>query len=123
MPVSPGFRAFVLEQLEQAARDVRARGLFGGVGIYAGEHFFALIAADTLYFKVDDDTRPAYLARGMQPFQPYGERGATMQYYQVPADLIEDTEALRPWAAAAIEAARRKPARLRKRSVHHATPS
>ena len=46
-----------------------------------------------------------------------------MQYYQVPAELIEDTEALRPWVAAAIEAARRKPARLRKRSVHHATPS
>ncbi|MEQ1574016.1 MAG: TfoX/Sxy family protein [Vicinamibacterales bacterium] len=115
MPVSAGFRIFILEQLEQTARDVRARSMFGGVGIYAGEHFFALIAADTLYFKVDDDTRPAYVALGMEPFRPYGERGETMQYYQVPADLLEDPDALRPWVAGAVAAARRAKSKPRRR--------
>src|SRR5437868_7009537 len=43
MAVSDSFRVFVLEQLEQTTRDIRAKRMFGGVGIYAGEDFFALI--------------------------------------------------------------------------------
>jgi TfoX/Sxy family transcriptional regulator of competence genes len=31
-----------------------------------------------------------------------------MQYYQVPADLLEDIEALRPWAEKAVAVAGRK---------------
>jgi DNA transformation protein len=107
MAVTDGFRTFILEQLEQATRDIRARAMFGGVGIYAGEWFFALMADDTLYFKVDDGTRPKYTALGMGPFRPYGETGEVMQYYEVPAALIEDSDALRPWVADAIEVARR----------------
>ena len=107
MAVSPGFRTFILEQLEQAARDIRSRAMFGGVGIYAGEHFFALIANDTLYFKVDDDTRGKYIAAGSGPFRPYGEDGEEMQYYEVPADVVEDAAALRPWIADAVQVARR----------------
>jgi TfoX/Sxy family transcriptional regulator of competence genes len=42
--VSGGFRSFVLEQLGRVVRDVRGRSMFGGVGIYSGDLFFALIA-------------------------------------------------------------------------------
>jgi TfoX/Sxy family transcriptional regulator of competence genes len=31
-----------------------------------------------------------------------------MQYYQAPEDLLEDPEALRPWAEKALAAARKK---------------
>lgn len=108
MPVSDSFRAFVLEQLEQSARDIHSRAMFGGLGIYAGEDFFALIANDVLYFKVDDDTRPTFTAEGMQPFRPYGEDGETMGYYEVPIAVLEDLDALRVWAADAIGVARRR---------------
>ena len=81
MPVSASFRAFVLDQLRRAVRGIRARSMFGGVGIYAGDLFFALIADDTLYFKVDDSNRPDFVAQGMRPFMPYGEEGEVMQYY------------------------------------------
>jgi DNA transformation protein len=81
--------------------------MFGGVGIYAGRLFFALIADDTLYFKVDGSTRADFEARGMGPFRPYGEDGEVMQYYQVPEELLEDPETLRPWAERAIAVARR----------------
>src|SRR6187549_3889376 len=97
MPVSASFKAFVMEQLDRTTPDLHARNMFGGVGIYAGDCFFALIDDDTLYFKVDDTTRHAYAARGMAPFRPFGESGAVMQYYQVPEDLLEDPEDLRPW--------------------------
>jgi len=44
----------------------------------------------------------------MKPFQPYGEGGEIMQYYQVPADLLEDPETLQPWAEKAIAVAAKK---------------
>ena len=75
MAVSSSFRTFIVDQLSHVVAAVRARSMFGGVGIYAGEFFFALIADDTLYFKVDDSNRGAYEARGMGPFRPYGEGG------------------------------------------------
>jgi DNA transformation protein len=80
MPVSPSFRTFIVDQLGRAVDGVRTRGMFGGVGIYAGDLFFALIADDVLYFKVDDSNRGDFEARRMGPFQPYGPSGEGMQY-------------------------------------------
>lgn len=116
MPVSPGFRTFVLEQLEQATRDIHARAMFGGVGIYAGGVFFALIANDILYFKVDDTTRPKYTALGMKPFRPYGEDGGEMTYFEVPVSVLEDADALRPWVADALAVAARATKARRQRA-------
>jgi DNA transformation protein len=81
--------------------------MFGGVGVYAADVFFALMDDDTLYFKVDDVTRPQFEDRGMGPFRPYGERGEVMQYYQLPAEVLEDSGELGVWAGAAIAVARR----------------
>lgn len=107
MPVSPSYRAFVLDQLGRVAVNVRARNMFGGVGIYAEEVFFALIDDDILYFKVDDATRPDFEARGMGPFRPFGEDGEVMQYYQVPEEMLEDLQELRTWTERALMVARR----------------
>ncbi len=111
MAVSATFRAFVLDQLGRVAPGVRGRSMFGGVGIYAGDLFFALIADDTVYLRVDASNRPDFEARGMGPFRPYGETGKGMSYYRLPEELVEDAEALRPWAEKAIAAARRRRAR------------
>ncbi len=108
MPVSPSFQTFVVDQLSRVVPQVRGRRMFGGVGIYSGEAFFALIADDVLYFKVDDSNRPDFEARQMGPFQPYGPDGEVMQYYQVPEELLEDVETLRPWAEKALAVAARK---------------
>lgn len=111
MGVSPGFVEFVLEQLGRVTSNVRSRRMFGGVGIYSGDWFFALIDDDTLYFKVDDTNRGDFVARGMGPFRPYGPDGESMQYYAVPADVLEDAEALEPWVRSAVEVAGRKKGR------------
>lgn len=113
------FQVLVLDQLSRAVPDIRARPMFGGVGIYSGGIFFALIADDTLYFKVDASTRPEFEARGMGPFRPFGDAGGTMQYYQLPEDLLEDPDALRPWAEKAVEVARQSKVRRlsRRRNV------
>jgi DNA transformation protein len=111
--VSEGFRTFVLEQLARATPGLRARNMFGGVGLYSGDLFFALMDDDTLYFKADDTNRHRFEQRGMGPFRPGGEGGDVMQYYEVPAEVLEDAEVLAPWVADAVEVARR--ARSRKR--------
>ena len=115
MAVSAGYQTFVLDQLRRVLPDVRAKRMFGGVGLYAAELFFALIDDDVVYLKVDDETRPDFEQRGLQPFQPFGEGTATMQYYPLPEDLLEDPDALRPWAERAVAVARR--AKQRKSGV------
>ena len=107
MAVSPEYRAFVLEQLGRVAPAVTAKSMFGGVGIYSGGLFFALIAGDTLYLKVDDGNRADFEAAGMGPFHPFDDEKHVMQYYELPADLLEDADRLRPWVDAAIDVARR----------------
>jgi len=82
--VSSSFRTFVIDQLSRVIPGVRARSMFGGVGIYASERFFALIADDTLYLKVAGSNRPDFETCGMGPFRPPGEDGEGMQYYEVP---------------------------------------
>ena len=61
MSVSNDFLAYVIDQL--GGRGYSSRRMFGGVGLYSGELFFALIADDTLYFKVDDSNRGDFVAR------------------------------------------------------------
>ena len=108
MSVSPSYRAFVLDQLGRVAPPIRAKSMFGGVGIYSRDTFFALIAGDELYLKVDDSNRPDFVARAMGPFRPYGPAGEAMQYYLLPPEILEDTDALRAWVEKALAVARRK---------------
>src|SRR4051812_604465 len=119
MAVNSSFRSFVLDQLSRITTGVRARSMFGGVGIYARDVFFALIDGDTLYLKVDDTNRGDFEARGLGRFRPFGEGGETMQYYALDESLIEDLDELRRWSEKAIavavskKAAKRKPASKR----------
>ncbi len=89
--------------------------MFGGVGVYAGDLFFALMADDTLYLKVDDATRTRFEARGLGPFRPSGPDGEVMQYYEVPGDVLEDVELLGPWIEDAIAVASRAKRRRSRR--------
>lgn len=120
MPVSDTFRSYALEQLDRAIGPVRARSMFGGVGLYAGDHFFALIADDTLYLKTDDSTRAAYETRGMGPFQPFGDKGSAMRYHELPADVLESPDELRAWAWRALDIARHTRRGGRRRSRRQA---
>jgi DNA transformation protein len=79
--------------------------MFGGVGLYADGIFFALIANDTLYHKVDDTNRQDYESAGMDAFRPYPDKIRTMQYYEVPVEVLEDQELLNTWAKRSIAVA------------------
>ncbi len=106
MAVSASYREFVLEQLG-AVVSVTSKSMFGGVGIYSGGLFFALMDDDTLYFKVDDSNRGDFESRGMGAFHPFGDERA-MGYFEVPADVIEDTDELEGWTRKTLKIAAAK---------------
>jgi DNA transformation protein len=95
----------ILERLSRVT-DVRARKMFGGVGLYSGELFFALVAHDVLYLKVDDRNRGDFEARGMAPFQPFPDKPSMLAYYELPADVLADKRRLAAWVEKSLEAAR-----------------
>jgi DNA transformation protein len=114
MTVSDSYKAYVLEQL-QIIGPVTAKTMFGGIGLYRAGSFFGLMDDDALYFKVDDSTRGDFEDAGCQPFRPYGEASYSMQYYEVPADVLEDRSVLREWAEKAVAVARKSATAKKKR--------
>ena len=117
MAVSPGFAAFVVEQLDGCSPIVTRR-MFGGLGIYSGDTFFALIDNDILYLKADDTTRADFLRAGCRPFRPYGDDRESLNYYEVPVEVLEDASELAKWGrrAIAVALAKKKPQPKRARS-------
>ena len=104
MSVSRQYQDYVIEQLSSVGY-VTAKKMFGGVGLYADGIFFALIANDTLYQKVDETNRLDYESAGMDAFRPYPDKSRSMQYYEVPLEVLEDGEMLTDWARKSIAVA------------------
>ena len=82
--------------------------MFGGYGIFYEGSMFALIAEDTLYFKVNESNRAMYKKAQSKPF-PHG-----ISYWEVPTEVIEENSKLLDWANLSIAIARSVPKRRRK---------
>ena len=99
------FVEFVIERMAPIGKP-RVRAMFGGYGVYLGDNIFAIIADDRLYFKVDGGTRGEFEGKGLQPFT-YAARGksVTMQYFEAPAEVFDEPDAMRFWGHKALGAA------------------
>jgi DNA transformation protein len=64
---------------------------------------------------VDDSNRGRFEERGMGPFRPYGDDREIMQYYEVPADVLEDVDLLTSWVEASVAVARKAQRRRTRR--------
>lgn len=93
-----------IEELLSVVVPITSRAMFGGVGIYSEGMFFALIAEDKLYFKVDDTNRGDFEATGMGPFYPY-DAPKPMKYWELPPGVLEDEKEPAPWVDKAIRVA------------------
>ena len=90
--------------------------MFGGHGIFCDGVMFALIADETLYLKVDAETRQTFLDTGNEPFV-YERKGKAVElsYVTVPDTAAEDIDDLRSWAHMALAAANRAHAKKKPR--------
>jgi DNA transformation protein len=116
MSVSDDFLSYVLEQLS-GLRGLRPKRMFGAVGVYCEENFFAVIDDDVVYLKTDETTSADFEARGMRRFMPSAEKQGSMGYYEVPADVLEDRDELAVWARKAVAVSAAAASRKRVRQV------
>lgn len=112
MAAKDAFAEHALDLLTQTGppfdTGARLRRMFGGHGIFCDGVMFALIADETLYLKVDGDTKPRFAEAGALPFM-YEKSGKQieMSYMTVPDEAAEDVDELRDWAHLAMGAAHR----------------
>jgi DNA transformation protein len=108
MVASNSFAEFLLEHLAPLGR-VTMRRMFGKTGVFCGGVMFAMVADDTLYFRVDDHNRAAFGEAEAFPPLRYEKRGSTidLSFWRAPERLFDEPEELMTWARAAAAAARR----------------
>ena len=90
----------VVHDLLSGFRDVRARAMFGGHGLYKDGVLFAILVKDRLYFKVDETNKKDYVKKGCHPFtyRASGKKRVSMSYWEVPVEILEDREEMSRWA-------------------------
>ena len=107
MSVTSEYLAYVRDLLGWVP-ELRSRHMFGGVGLYSGERFFAILADDTLYLKADDASRPLFRDGGAEAFSYLRQgKACALDYWSVPAEVLEEPDLLRQWGTAALDAALR----------------
>ena len=76
--------------------------MFGGYGLYCDRVFFGIVQKGRLYFKTNATTAPRYREYKMKPFRP-NTKQTLKNYYEVPVNVLEDSEELTRWAGQASE--------------------
>jgi DNA transformation protein and related proteins len=109
MTVDASHIAYLLDLLS-AAGAATARRMFGGHGLYI-DAMVAVVVDGELYLKTDDETRPIFATAGCSAWRYAGKgKPVEMSYWSVPAEAMDSSEAMAPWARLALAAARRKAA-------------
>jgi DNA transformation protein len=101
---------------------LRPKRMFGAVGIYCDELFFAVLDEDNLYFKVDGETEDRFREAGSEPFSFETRDGeiAVMSYWRMPETGWDDPDEAKTWARLGVEAslrARAKKPKPKKKSA------
>lgn len=93
--ITPRFLDALLARLAPLPA-LKSRRMFGGVGLYSGSKFFAIVWQDALYLKAAEADRAKLIARGATPFEPFPQRkrraGTMSAYLRVPDAVIASEE-------------------------------
>jgi DNA transformation protein len=115
MAFDAGIVEWVTEALEPIGA-VTMRRMMGAATLYCDGVIFAVVE-DELWFKGDAESAGFWDAAGCDRFTFTEKDGTvqTMNYRRAPADVYDDADAMREWAAHAIAAGQRGAAKKRKR--------
>lgn len=109
---TPAFVEHAIDMM-RAFGPVEAKSMFGGWGLYHQGLFFALIAEESLYLKVDDVNLGEFEAMGLGPFvyeMKDGEK-IVMHYREAPEEALDSPHVMAQWARSAYSAALRAAAK------------
>jgi DNA transformation protein len=108
MVASEGFAEFLREQLAPLGR-LAFRRMFGKTGIFCDGVMFAMVADNTLYVRVDDESKATFKEAAAFPPLNYSKKGFTIDlaFWRVPERLFDEPDELVAWGRAALAAAHR----------------
>jgi DNA transformation protein len=105
------YRPLRYEQIMRAAEayDVRARRMFGGMGVYTGEKMFAFLLGEDIGFKLS----PEHLEEAMQlpgagPMKPDKDAEPMKEYVKMPRNILDDRDQFMFWLERSAGYARKK---------------
>jgi DNA transformation protein len=115
MSVDEGLLAWIEEALEPLGA-VTMRRMMGAATLYIGGTVFAIQDEGEIWFKADAETDVLWDAQGCDrfTFEMGDGRTGTMNYRRAPLDVYDDPDAMRRWAALALEAGTRAAAKKKK---------
>jgi DNA transformation protein and related proteins len=107
MAVSDPYLEYLKELLAWLPQ-LRVKRMFGGAGLYSDERFFAIADDGDLYLKADAQSEAFYREGGSEQFS-YAQKGkvSRMNYWSVPAEVLEAPDRLRHWVDVALDTAMR----------------
>ena len=111
MPTNLEFANYCCDLLASVGRCIPKR-MFGGYAVSADGLTIAILAdlgdGEKLWLKGDDSTRSRYEAAGCRIFT-YPAKGVqrSMNYFSSPEEAMDSPDAMRPWAALALDCALR----------------
>lgn len=105
-PIRDDFADYLVDALAELG-PVETKRFFSGTGLLLDAVQFAFIIRGTLYMRVNEAGRDAFLAMGSQPFtyRTSKREVALTGYYAVPAGMLEDTDELCLWSRRAFQIA------------------
>jgi DNA transformation protein len=105
------YRPLRYEQMMRAAEafDVRARRMFGGMGIYTGEKMFAFLVGEEIGLKLaPEDAEEAMTLPGAGPMKPDKDSEPMREYVKMPRDVLDNYESFLYWVERSACYARQK---------------
>lgn len=78
--------------------DVRARRMFGGMGVYTGEKMFAFLIGDDIGLKLSpEDLCEAMQLPGAGPLKPDPDMEPMREYVRMPREVLDNYEIFMIW--------------------------
>ncbi len=105
------YRPIRYEQMMRAAEayDVRARRMFGGMGVYTGEKMFAFLIGEEIGLKLSpDDIQEAMALPGAGPMKPDKDAEPMREYVKMPREVLDNLDAFMHWVERSAAYVRRK---------------
>lgn len=107
MAISNEYLEYLKDLLEWLPQ-LRVKRMFGGAGLYDGDLFFAIASGGELYLKADAQSE-AFYRNGNSDRFTYESKGKVvgLNFWRVPAEVLEDPDALPRWVRVAMDTALR----------------
>lgn len=91
------------------AYDVRARRMFGGMGVYTGEKMFAFLIGEDIGLKLSpEDLEEAMTLPGAGPMRPDKDMEPMREYVKMPREVLDNVDTFMTWVDKSANYARRK---------------